>query len=119
MSRLPPDQKVFQDLPSEHWEELVGTWLCHDEMKLDLGGREGGGGGSETKGGGWWPRDGEVLVGGGYILVRGDLMREGSWRQRASSDVSHPPPPPPFRSHLLQFSPCSPLPFLPPPAHFL
>ena len=87
----------FKDLPSEHWEELVGSWLCHDEMKLALGAsgegdRPGGGGGGG--GSGFWPKEGEVLVGSNYVLVQGALMLgadgvgEPRWRVRVGAEVS-------------------------------
>ena len=87
----------FKDLPSEHWEELVGSWLCHDEMKLALGasGEEGESAPLEGNGGnGFWPKESEVLVGSNYVLVQGALLIGGeqntsrTWRVRVGSEVS-------------------------------
>ncbi|KAL7416578.1 HECT-like ubiquitin-conjugating enzyme-binding-domain-containing protein [Mrakia frigida] len=80
---------AYKDLPSEHWEELVGSWLCHDEMKLALGVEEEGKGQGGGGGGGFWPREREVLVGGNYVLVGERLVRgeeEGVWRVRRGGE---------------------------------
>lgn len=69
----------YSGLPSEHWEELIGSWLCHDEMKLDLG--------SEGAGGVFWPQQTEILVGGTYLMLKETLMLGQSWRIRAGGEV--------------------------------
>ncbi|KAG0246701.1 ubiquitin-conjugating enzyme E2-binding protein [Mortierella sp. GBAus27b] len=51
-----PIQRVV-DLPSEHWQELVDCWMCHEEDFTEL--REGDLG----------ARLGQALVGGTYILI--------------------------------------------------
>ncbi|KAG0004641.1 hypothetical protein BGZ80_011181 [Entomortierella chlamydospora] len=51
-----PIQRVV-DLPSEHWQELVDCWMCHEEDFTEL--REGDLG----------ARLGQALVGGSYILI--------------------------------------------------
>ncbi|KAF9177406.1 hypothetical protein BGZ50_008798 [Haplosporangium sp. Z 11] len=51
-----PIQRVV-DLPSEHWQELVDCWMCHEEDFTEL--REGDLG----------ARVGQALVGGTYILI--------------------------------------------------
>lgn len=51
-----PIQRVV-DLPSEHWQELVDCWMCHEEDFTEL--REGDLG----------ARIGQALVGGTYILI--------------------------------------------------
>ncbi|KAG0201989.1 hypothetical protein BGX28_005342 [Mortierella sp. GBA30] len=45
------------DLPSEHWQELVDCWMCHEEDFTEL--REGDLG----------ARLGQALVGGTYLLI--------------------------------------------------
>ncbi|KAF9439021.1 hypothetical protein BGZ76_001473 [Entomortierella beljakovae] len=47
------------DLPSEHWQELVDCWMCHEEDFSEL--REGDLG----------ARRRQALVGGSYILIHG------------------------------------------------
>lgn len=69
----------YSGLPSEHWEELIGSWLCHDEMKLDLG--------NEGAGGVFWPQTNEVLVGGTYLMLKEALMIVESWRPRPGGEV--------------------------------
>ncbi|CAO3563572.1 unnamed protein product [Mortierella alpina] len=50
------------DLPSEHWQELVDCWMCHEEDFTEL--REGDLG----------ARLGQALVGGTYLLIHaGDV----------------------------------------------
>jgi hypothetical protein len=83
----PTEDASYQDLPSEHWEELVGSWLCHDEMKLDLGPADGSGGAGAGGGKTFWPRQKEVLVGGTYFLVEGGLVEEASFRVRRNAEV--------------------------------
>ncbi|KAF9156527.1 hypothetical protein BG015_004437 [Linnemannia schmuckeri] len=51
-----PIQRVV-DLPSEHWQELVDCWMCHEEDFTEL--REGDLG----------ARLGQALVGGIYVLI--------------------------------------------------
>ncbi|KAF9297054.1 hypothetical protein BGZ88_011175 [Linnemannia elongata] len=51
-----PIQRVV-DLPSEHWQELVDCWMCHEEDFTEL--REGDLG----------ARLGQALVGGTYLLI--------------------------------------------------
>jgi hypothetical protein len=77
-------------------------------MKLDLGGRESSGAGAsgEGRGGGWWPREGEVLVGGAYLMVKEDLVEVGSWKFRDANDGVRAPCP--FLDRVLPlFSPGS------------
>lgn len=83
----PTEDASYQDLPSEHWEELVGSWLCHDEMKLDLGPADGSGGAGAGDDKTFWPRQKEVLVGGTYFLVEGGLVEEASFRVRRNAEV--------------------------------
>lgn len=50
----------YRDLPSDHWQELIDTWMCHPDQKLN---RE-----VSKHGKGFWPEHGQALVGGSYIL---------------------------------------------------
>ncbi|KAF9430059.1 hypothetical protein BGZ94_008493 [Podila epigama] len=57
--RGPAIQRVV-DLPSEHWQELVDCWMCHEEDFTEL--REGDLG----------ARRGQALVGGTYVLIHAE-----------------------------------------------
>ncbi|KAG0232920.1 hypothetical protein BGW42_007829 [Actinomortierella wolfii] len=46
------------DLPSEHWQELVECWMCHDEEDI-----------KELREGDLGAREGQVLVGATYLLI--------------------------------------------------
>ncbi|KAF7325950.1 hypothetical protein MKEN_00445900 [Mycena kentingensis (nom. inval.)] len=59
--------KTYQDLPSEHWEELVDAWMCHTDQKLNERVMKHGRGG-------FWPEEGQALVGGSYILFEERAM---------------------------------------------
>ncbi|KAF9113627.1 hypothetical protein BGX27_001161 [Mortierella sp. AM989] len=91
-----PIQRVV-DLPSEHWQELVDCWMCHEEDFTEL--REGDLG----------ARLGQALVGGTYVLihamnVEGDAVSieddacaidwtkgiKRRWRPLACSRCMHP-----------------------------
>lgn len=54
----------YNALPSEHWAELLDSWMCHGDQELsqDL----------VEKGRGIKPRENEALVGSGYILFRNE-----------------------------------------------
>ncbi|KAF9941491.1 hypothetical protein BGZ65_002860 [Modicella reniformis] len=60
-----PIQRVV-DLPSEHWQELVDCWMCHEEDFTEL--REGDLG----------ARIGQALVGGTYILIHAADVNQSS-----------------------------------------
>ncbi|KAJ7869093.1 hypothetical protein B0H14DRAFT_2727593, partial [Mycena olivaceomarginata] len=47
--------RIYRDLPSEHWEELVDAWMCHADQKLNA-------------------REGQALRGGSYILFEEEAM---------------------------------------------
>ena len=67
--RTGPDAQ-WDDLPSEHWAELVDAWMCHGDMALNER--------VARHARGMWPRDGQVLVGGSYVLVGArDVVQEG------------------------------------------
>jgi ubiquitin-protein ligase E3 D len=50
----------YDDLPSEHWAELVDAWMCHTDQTLNAQ--------VARHAKGFWPRSGQALVGGSYIL---------------------------------------------------
>ena len=50
----------WNDLPSEHWAELLDAWMCHNDQKLADQARKAAHG--------FWPVEGQALVGGSYIL---------------------------------------------------
>jgi ubiquitin-protein ligase E3 D len=50
----------YDDLPSEHWAELVDAWMCHSDQALNAQ--------VARHAKGFWPQSGQALVGGSYIL---------------------------------------------------
>ncbi|KAH7098859.1 HECT-like ubiquitin-conjugating enzyme-binding-domain-containing protein [Auriculariales sp. MPI-PUGE-AT-0066] len=50
----------WNDLPSEHWAELLDAWMCHHDQKLTDQ--------AAKAAHGFWPVEGQALVGGSYIL---------------------------------------------------
>jgi hypothetical protein len=50
----------YDDLPSEHWAELVDAWMCHNDQALNAQ--------VARHAKGFWPQSGQALVGGSYIL---------------------------------------------------
>ncbi|KAH9963013.1 HECT-like ubiquitin-conjugating enzyme-binding-domain-containing protein [Russula dissimulans] len=50
----------YDDLPSEHWAELVDAWMCHTDQALNAQ--------VARHAKGFWPQSGQALVGGSYIL---------------------------------------------------
>ncbi|KDQ58353.1 hypothetical protein JAAARDRAFT_34152 [Jaapia argillacea MUCL 33604] len=57
---------AYQDLPSEHWAELVDAWMCHSDQKVHDQ--------VAVHSRGFWPREGQALVGGSYILFESSAM---------------------------------------------
>lgn len=82
----------YNTLPSEHWAELLDSWMCHGDQKLseDL----------IRKGKGIKPRAGEGLVAAGYIMFVKSCTR--GWITRSDDEVSpaslFPPVPTHFRT---------------------
>lgn len=68
----------YNALPSEHWAELLDSWMCHGDQRLseDL----------IEKGKGIKPRDGEGMVGDGYILFRSEVTK--NWSIPDGTEVS-------------------------------
>ncbi|KIJ23402.1 hypothetical protein M422DRAFT_77237 [Sphaerobolus stellatus SS14] len=52
--------KKYDDLPSEHWAELVEAWMCHSDQQLNDR--------IALYAKGLWPMPTQALVGGSYIL---------------------------------------------------
>ncbi|EJD51155.1 hypothetical protein AURDEDRAFT_57237, partial [Auricularia subglabra TFB-10046 SS5] len=50
----------WNDLPSEHWAELLDAWMCHQDQKLTDH--------AKRAAHGFWPREGQALIGGSYFL---------------------------------------------------
>lgn len=70
--------KRYNDLPSEHWAELLDAWMCHEDQTL-----------SEElvrKGNNIWPKDDQGLVSTGAVLLSAKNVR--GWRLAHHSEVS-------------------------------
>ncbi|KAI0322864.1 HECT-like ubiquitin-conjugating enzyme-binding-domain-containing protein [Amylostereum chailletii] len=64
----------YDDLPSEHWAELVDAWMCHSDQTLSAQ--------VSRHGRGFWPREGQALVGGSYILFDASAVTKANlWLQ--------------------------------------
>lgn len=50
----------YNDLPSQHWAELLEAWMCHSDQKMADR--------VSLYANGLWPSPGQALVGGSYIL---------------------------------------------------
>ncbi|OCF58097.1 hypothetical protein L486_04126 [Kwoniella mangroviensis CBS 10435] len=61
----------YKDLPSEHWAEMMEVWMCHNDPSFTARLAE------RTKEG-FWPQDGGVLVGGSYLLVGKERVKQGT-----------------------------------------
>lgn len=68
----------YNALPSEHWAELLDSWMCHGDQRLseDL----------IEKGKGIKPRVGEGMVGDGYILFKSEVTK--NWSIPEGTEVS-------------------------------
>lgn len=88
------DIKDYRDLPSEHWEEFVEAWMCHQDQKLteEIG---------RHRQGGFVPDRGVAFVGGSYVLFDDEMVVKENLNTAPSLQVSS----------LLSvpFLPCSPL----------
>ena len=75
--------RMYRDLPSEHWEELVDAWMCHTDQRLHEQ--------VSKHGRGFWPEPGQALVGGSYILFeKSSIVINNLWQsdQTKVGDVS-------------------------------
>lgn len=63
-------QSTYTALPSEHWEELIDSWMCHGDQLLNASvtrGKEGLEDGSKLKAG-------EVRVADGYLVCPAEMV---------------------------------------------
>lgn len=70
----------YNDLPSEHWAELLDAWMCHHDQTL-----------SEeliAKGNNIWPKGTQALLSSGAVLLAVDNVR--SWVEAKDLEVSFP-----------------------------
>ena len=72
----------YDDLPSEHWAELVDAWMCHTDQTLNAQVAQ------HAKG--FWPRSGQALVGGSYILFDKSAAVSANLRSVEKPKVCHP-----------------------------
>ncbi|GJJ14995.1 hypothetical protein Clacol_009266 [Clathrus columnatus] len=69
-----PKISRYNDLPSQHWAELLEAWMCHSDQKMTSR--------VSLYANGLWPSPGQALVGGSYILfdsssIVGSNVRDG------------------------------------------
>ncbi|KAK4686057.1 ubiquitin-protein ligase E3 D, partial [Tremellales sp. Uapishka_1] len=55
-------ERIYKDLPSEHWAEMMEIWMCHNDPSFTAQLAK------HTKDG-FWPTAGTILVGSSYLLV--------------------------------------------------
>ncbi|KAG8711412.1 hypothetical protein FRC09_020628 [Ceratobasidium sp. 395] len=60
----------YNDLPSEHWAELLDAWMCHPDQQVSAE--------IAKRADGFWPTSGQVLVGGGYLLFNSSVVNQNS-----------------------------------------
>ncbi|KAG8705337.1 hypothetical protein FRC08_001713 [Ceratobasidium sp. 394] len=58
----------YNDLPSEHWAELLDAWMCHPDQQVSAE--------IAKRAEGFWPASDQVLVGGGYLLFDASMVNE-------------------------------------------
>ena len=62
----------YNDLPSEHWAELLEAWMCHSNQQLTSR--------ISSYATGLWPAPGQALVGGSYILFESSSLVAHNFR---------------------------------------
>ncbi|KAF8524313.1 HECT-like ubiquitin-conjugating enzyme-binding-domain-containing protein [Hysterangium stoloniferum] len=62
----------YDDLPSEHWAELLEAWMCHADQRITER--------VALYANGLWPAPGQALVGGSYILFESSSLVESNIR---------------------------------------
>jgi hypothetical protein len=72
----------YDDLPSEHWAELVDAWMCHTDQTLNAQ--------VARHAKGFWPRSEQALVGGSYILFDKSAAVSANLRPVEKPKVRHP-----------------------------
>lgn len=76
----PSTQLIFRDLPSEHWAELLESWMCHTDQTLNAN--------VVKQGQGFHPERGHALVGGSYMLFEETSVVGSNFREVGVSAVS-------------------------------
>ncbi|KAF8478314.1 HECT-like ubiquitin-conjugating enzyme-binding-domain-containing protein [Gautieria morchelliformis] len=74
----------YDDLPSEHWAELLEAWMCHSDQRLSDR--------IALYTTGLWPSPGQALVGGSYILFESSCLVGSNFRCSEASktdDLEH------------------------------
>ncbi|CAE6408046.1 unnamed protein product [Rhizoctonia solani] len=56
----------YNDLPSEHWAELLDAWMCHPDQQVTAE--------LAKRAEGIWPMPGQILVGGGFLLFDSSMV---------------------------------------------
>ncbi|CAE6344156.1 unnamed protein product [Rhizoctonia solani] len=56
----------YNDLPSEHWVELLDAWMCHPDQQVSAE--------LAKRAEGIWPMPGQILVGGGFLLFDSTMV---------------------------------------------
>ena len=70
----------YDDLPSEHWAELLEAWMCHSDQRLSDR--------IALYTTGLWPAPGQALVGGSYVLFDESSVVASNFRCSDLSKVS-------------------------------
>ena len=76
----PSSTLIFRDLPSEHWAELLESWMCHADQRLNED--------VMRQGQGFCPEIGHALVGGSYVLFEDTSVVSSNFREVGVSAVS-------------------------------
>jgi len=79
--------KTYRALPSQHWEELIDAWMCHDDQEINVSvtrGREGMEEGRRIADGDAWVAD-ALIAWPGACALAGSLRMES---RPTSSEVS-------------------------------
>ncbi|KAJ1311846.1 hypothetical protein OPQ81_010307 [Rhizoctonia solani] len=56
----------YNDLPSDHWAELLDAWMCHPDQQVTAE--------LAKRAEGIWPMPGQILVGGGFLLFDATMV---------------------------------------------
>ena len=75
----PCGKSRYDDLPSEHWSELLEAWVCHRDQKLHDQ--------VSKHSDGFWPRPNQVLVGGSYLIAEEFLVVQSNLHRDEATKV--------------------------------
>lgn len=78
---LDNEKFTYQDLPSEHWAELLEAWMCHPDQKVTEHIAQ------YSKG--IWPKKWQAFVGGSYFLFDGSSVVRTNLKVVSSGKVSN------------------------------